>query len=497
MVNPQSKKTFEQLCIPERLERTDYMSDSYAAVLTINDIKTLSQITHIKLPFDKEREKAVMEYYDISKDSMKSLYGSIGVFLTNQVRICSYLRNKGVSSILTYVKRATFETQGKGNEVYLVTEHLRPVCDVYFNGTTSLTNIFNFGVRTAKLIKDVHQMGENPVTIRVIDPEQIFVADDGKFVFGCFQYAHMAGSKNPPIPITETSPLHIDGKVTTGSIGDIGTDMYSLASILWSLLNGDGFDKPTPTGTPPKYATPEMVSVLELGLAGDPEMFPQFRKRLGEIFRAVKAEDNPLEIPVPAAPRCINTPTYTFDIGTVAEVEVPVAEDHTSPVEATLLPIMPTPTEEPRATEELEGSAESVVPVQPEAAEDKTPEIIEVAEPVVEVIEPIEPEQEPEEDVAASVPAAEPVTAPITYSEESEEDFGTFKASVLDTAEFVENTDSAAEIEADSIDSGMDFEFVYHKPVFFFRQLFVAAIILAVFAAILYMSVKMHLISLW
>lgn len=469
----EDRTMYENLCVPSHLERTDYMSDTYAAVVTINDTKQFSQVTHIKMPFDKSREKAVMEYYDISKDGMKNLYDSLGFCVTNQVRVCAYLRSKGVSSVLTYIKRAVFDSPGKGKEVYFVTEHLRPMIDVYFNGSTSYTNIFNFAVRTAKLIKDVHQMGENPVTIRVIDPEQIFVADDGKFVFGCFHYAYMSGSKNKPLPIFETAPLHIDGRVTTGSVGDIGTDMFSLASILWSLLNGDGFDKPTPTGTPPKYATPEMVSVLELGLAGDPEMFPQFRKRLGEIFRSVKAEASDLEIPVPIAERCIKTPTYPFDEGSVEMLEVPVYEEHNSPVDEIIMPVLP----------EI-GNIIHVTPEVEEAPGFEEPPVVEEIpvqeEPVVAETTPVQPEP--------VVPAA------IT---EEEEDLGTFKASVLDTAEYVEKTESAAEIDVDSLESAMDFNFTYTKPVFFLRQLVVTAAILAIIAAILYLSVKMHLISFW
>ena len=320
-----AKKSYGVLCTPEQLTRNNYFSDTYTAVMTVNGQKKAMDVTHISLPFRTQREKAVMRYFDISKTGMQELYVDLAAAITNQVRISKKLYKKGVGSTMHIVASEVVDRGSSKKDIYLVTEHLRPLTDVYFNGKTTLTTIFSFACRAAVLIRDTHEkMDGDPIHIRVFDPEQIFVDDSGMFVFGTFQYAYQEGSTNEPLIPAETAPLHIDGKVQAGAPGSIGSDMHTLASVLWSLLNGDGFDKPTPTGTPPKYATPAMVKALEIGLDGDPEMFNAFRKELQMIFRDLKkCEDGEIEVPVPLPPRCIDTELAKLDLDIVEKEIAP------------------------------------------------------------------------------------------------------------------------------------------------------------------------------
>lgn len=541
-------KTLASLCNSSNLAYRNYLGDVHTVVMnvvnkdTAVEEKKIMNITHISMPFGSQREKLVRAYFDLEDGEMQELYGHLGKCVSNQVSTSAFLTKRGVDSVCRYLQHQIVnKTIGKGLDLYLVTEYLRPVQQVYFNGQTTLRDIFNFGTRTAKLIKDVHTASEFPVTLRVIDHEQIFVDDKGKFVFGTFQYAYSPEMKRGIIPLAVTAPLHVEGRVSTGSAGDIGTDMYSLASILWSLLNGDGFDRPTPTGTPPQYATPEMVEILELGLTGDPEMFSVFKKGLYAIMKALNKDRDlgSTVIPVYMAEPCVPAPEKTLDIGVLvdltkeqpAEPVQPVAEavpEETKAPAAPVEEIAPEPVSEPaepipEVVEETPVEPEPEV-IEPEVDEPKEPAaegsgvvILEKEEKAPTEAVPAEPEQQPEPEAEAPAEAekkpmlviggeqapeavSEPVAEPeapesVAVDEEPEED--PQYLSVLDTSQYVEENDAVCDIEPESPEELMSFVVNYNKPKFFFQQVFVFLVIVAVIAIILYLSVKSHMISLW
>lgn len=522
-------KTFATVCIPQNLSRRDYFSDTYTTVMTVNGEKRQMDVTHICMPFKADREKTVMDYYEISKQGMHELYTTLARCISNQANTTSYLNSKGVPSVMRILRNEVVNKNPHETDIYLVTEHLRPLKEVYFNGETTMLDIFNFGCRTAKLIRDIHAQSHNAnVTIRAIDPDQIFVDNDGRFVFGCFQYAYTAGSNKKPIPIAETAPFHVDGKVVTGSVGDLGTDMANLASILWGLLNGDGFEMPIQPGSP-QYATPQMEKVLTLGMTGDPELFPQFKKELDRIFNEIKKDGiSDIKIPVHQSKPCFEVINQNGNFGVATDVNLPEHHEETAPV-PTETPQEPaqkpedaqTAAQEPAQEQEPE-EAQEAAPEYTQAQETTQPEILaEPAEAVPErETEPkpamqhgvMEHEAEPEaEPTSEQEPEAEPAMQPAATAgesadnnhneelEEAEEDeiLQPERISVLDTTEYMEKTESACEMEPQTYEEGMQFEVLYNKPKFFLHQLLVLLEILAVIGGIIYLSVITHLISIW
>ena len=433
MANDQKKQTQQKslasLCTKDKLTRCDYFSDTYTAVMTVNNEKKLMDITHISLPFKQNREKAVMDYFDIDREGMQELYTTLAACVTNNARTTTFLnREKNTKSIVSILRIESVKKKvGRGSDIYMVTEHLRPLVQTYFNGETTVKNIVNFGARLAKMVADIHQSEDDSVTLRVPDPEQIFVADDGKFVFGCFHYAYNIKSTKEPIQLAVTAPLHISPKVSRGEAGDEGTDMFSISSMLWSLLNGDGFDKTTPTGTPPKYAPEAILPILEMGFQADPEMFLEFKKKLMKLNKELSKPENngDMVVPVPIAERPIENPTAILDLGVEEEVYVPQDMDEeekhpateTETVSADEQPVYEEPAyEEPTSEEPVQEEPAYEEPTPEESVqEEPTPE-----EPISEERDDLEPEyEEPtnEEPVSEEPVYKEPIYKELTYEE--------------------------------------------------------------------------------
>ena len=527
-------KVLAALCTRDKLTRCDYFSDTYSVVLNVSGEKKLSDITHISLPFKPNREKAVMEYFDIDREGMQELYKTLAACISNNARTTTYLiRERNTQSIVSYYRVETINKVVHGSDIYIVTEHLRPLIQTYFNGETTVKQIVNFGARLAKMVADIHQSEEESVTLRVPDAEQIFVADDGKYVFGCFQYAFNAISSKEPIVPAVTAPLHINPHVSRGEAGDEGTDMYSIASMLWSLLNGDGFDKTTPTGVPPKYAPDAIVPILEMGFQADPEMFMEFKKRLLKLDKELSKPENngAMKVPVPIADRPIESPTVLLDIGIESEVSVPREPEYDEAGYAGFTETKEPVVEDPAAEEPV---AEEPAPET--AIEDTQPTEVHEEPAIYEQIEPaevIEPEyDEPEADVYA--PAEEPdsiegeivdetvgedepkpekkplIRKPIIKLPKpmkkpkqedivdiSEDDVIQDTVKVLDTSEYLEEHEAETDIVMSTMEELMNISITYHKPRFFWDQLFIACAIGAILAVMLYVSVSQHLISLW
>lgn len=503
-----------------------------------------------------------MEYFDIDREGMQELYATLAACVTNNARTTTFLnREKNTKSIVSILRIESVKKKvGRGSDIYMVTEHLRPLVQTYFNGETTVKNIVNFGARLAKMVADIHQSEDDSVTLRVPDPEQIFVADDGKFVFGCFHYAYNIKSTKEPIQLAVTAPLHISPKVSRGEAGDEGTDMFSISSMLWSLLNGDGFDKTTPTGTPPKYAPEAILPILEMGFQADPEMFLEFKKKLMKLNKELSKPENngDMVVPVPIVERPIENPTAILDLGVEEEVYVPQdmdEEDRNPAAEAETISADEQPiTEEPIYKEPVQEEPTYEEP----AYEEPTPE-----EPISEEREYVEPKYEeptneepvseeslhdeteygytePEENPFNQEPDVEPsdeqtteepheevaadIAPPVSLEKKplfkkpnfklpklqkparkpkpetveiSEDDVVQEKVKVLNTTEYLEEHEAETTFVPSTMEELMNITVTYHKPKFFLDQLFVAIALGSIVAVMIYVSITQHLFTFW
>lgn len=461
-----TKKSLAAVCIPENLSRRNYFSDTYTTVMSVNGEKRQMDVTHIRLPFTSSREKVVMSHFGMGKDEMHDLYGTLARCISNTVNVTSFLNSRGVPSVMR-IYRSEIKKNSGSTDIYLITEHLRPMTEVYFKEETTVANILNFGVRTANLIRDVHaQSNEVNVTIRCIDPEQIFVDNNGRFVFGCFQYAYITGSAKPPILLAPTAPFHVPVSISSqGKEGDLGTDMTNLATILWALFNGDGFDQPTTTGNAPKYGNSKIEQILKLGMEGDPEMFQQFKSGLSELYKGCRRDNTGnTEVPIFHDKPCLPPLDTEDQFGIESEVNVP---DHEQPETSE-----PEIAQAPAAAEQtLAAEAEQVQ----ESPDNQPVNEQEQAAPAAE-------DKEQEYQNEKPVPDEEPLTSTV---------------SILDTSAYVAATEPACEMEPQSYEEGMEFVILYHKPKFFLRQLLVLLATLIVIGGILYLSIRTHMITLW
>ena len=305
------KLAMQKVCVESNLTRRDFLGDTYTTMLAITtgegtkDIEV--DVTHVRLPFERYREKAVADFYNLSSEEISALYRSISAMIPNNINLCHTLHANEIGSIMSYYKAKVLKSDdGNARDIYYITKHMPTMRDTYFDKETTVGKILTFGIRALKMVKDVHAI--DGTTIRAIDPTQIYVDEDGKLIFACFQYAYCPSAKRDLIPFTNAAPLHIHESVLSGEAGTLGTDMYTVASMLSALLNGDGFDYQAELPDGPKYAPDELKEILAVGLTGADENFSVFRKKLSEFTNASKKSGFiDTVIPVPKAPSCLDT----------------------------------------------------------------------------------------------------------------------------------------------------------------------------------------------
>lgn len=449
------QKSLSVCCTKENLSRSTYYSDVFTKSMRVDGVNKPMDVTHISIPFEPSRERAVMEAFGISsKEEMEAIYAELARGISNNVNTSSYLASKGVNSVVRYVKTEIKPKRSrKGVDIYLVTEHLRTLRGSCFNQTATVSNILLLGARLSKLIRDINQVDQS--VLRVIDPDQIYVNDEGYFVFGCFSYSYIENLGKSPIKTGPTAPLHTDARVARGEKGDIGTDMSTLCSFLWALLNGSGFDQPTPTGTPPQYATAEIAQLLEFGMKGDPESFSSFRKQLNALCKQVKqSEYGAQQVPVPDYSININYNDILADLGLV---EMDQSE------------LMPE-----------KGPDEQVAPEMPE---DNTGESVPRAD---------EPAEQSSDEAAEAKREEE-----VVFLDDEDDTVAAERVSAVDTTKFIKENPPEMEMESDPVAAGIQFEINYYPKRYILKDWLMALLILAVMGVILYVSVKTHLISLW
>lgn len=498
-------KELKNLCTPKRLSRTNFFSDTYTAPVLLDGEKRIMDITRIAIPFSAEREKAVMEYYGIAKKDVGDFYTKFAQAITNEVSVLNKLHQSKVDSLVNYLSCKVIG-HSTYKELYLVSEHLRPIKQVYFKDTTTYAQILDFGLRLCKIVNDINKLRPGTV-LRALDADMIYVNDEGHIILGGLMYAYDPESKVSHVPFLNTAPLHIEGQVLTGSHGDIGTDMYTIASMLWSLFNGDGFDIQTPRHIKPKYALEGLKEILEIGLEADPDKFGLFRSKLSQYRKAISKERadpethewyEPIYIPVPAAEKCIPEPDVIFDYETVEAAET-VASEKATLVTEVVETTATTTTEEALVPAPEPTKAAAEFTEEPSAAAEGS--VRHVAQPSAEepavAAKPAEPKAAaaPEPMVAAAEVYKTEYVYTLTEQDIVTDSVSETETSVIRPSKKLENEPAAYEFNR--MTSFDDLQFEYHKPKFVLSEIALIVALAAIAAMILYISLETHMISFW
>lgn len=259
--------------VPQILWRT-----KYAAAYMQDE----HMVIRYRFPFSREREANLLGAYDLDPDKRMQYYDTLSVMIERNVAFTAYLKEHAVPSIL-YFDDITQKIEDNGVIcVYCIpTVAVRPISQLIFQSDYNAMTALDVCLRLANTLRDIGKTPAAPV-LRHLDLDDVYLTQDNKILLGGFYY-YAADGMSPFPPFLEDASANLPDCIVDGAIGDAGTDMQTLCRIAWNLLSGLPWDTRQSQVSmiiPPMYAPPELVSILEFGLRGDPQSCNAFRKQL-------------------------------------------------------------------------------------------------------------------------------------------------------------------------------------------------------------------------
>lgn len=295
----QNKSPLATVCTIQNLFCSNYYSNTYRAQLQFNGSVRLFQITHISIPFAPLKERELMARFGLERDQLDTYYTQFGKCVQNAIGILNHLADKQIPGTVQLVSYDIVKKEGRGSDIYLVTEPMEPysmAVNLYAGGTVKLTDLLALATRMVQTIKS---LGEEGIRIGVLDADDIYVVQDEKplIVLGGFLYASDASKPWNGLPIAHPAHAHIE--VVNGERPSLATDVYSVLSLLSTLLQGNHYTtQPTHNGSL-KYTKPELEECICAGMdednvyLSDEEFLPILKtvnKGLHSYVKKVKSE---------------------------------------------------------------------------------------------------------------------------------------------------------------------------------------------------------------
>ena len=385
-----SKALVQPLCTGESLVRSTYYSDTYRANFRVGDVQRDWDITHISLPFPQQKERELMARFGIPKESLADFYKDISQCIRNENAIVNFLAETSTSSVVKYVHLSVDRKDEGGSDIYIITEPFNAVAesDFFSNNAITLNNLLNFAARFIQIIKMLSEVG---VHMGDLDLDTVFLSTTGNkqmVTIGSFLYG--ATDSNPKTsPKPQTLSAHAHPRVRDGENPTLETDIYTVTSLIWTLASGNHYSTAPDFSKPPKYASDEMIALLNSGLTMDASKLKAISNGFHMLMKKIKRGD--LEDTIIRLAK----PLYSLELiepkehseeqpeETVVEPEMPTQEEPASPN---------VPSDQPMAGES-EGA--DVVPVDEMGERDDEP----AAESKTHPHPDVEPEPAAEESV--------------------------------------------------------------------------------------------------
>lgn len=292
-----TKTGVDRLCIQENKIRETGYSETYRAKLKLNGVLKLWDITHISVPFAPDKELLLMQRYSIGQDALNGFYAAFTQRLDCELDLLKKLRrgeNEQLASNLVdirYVDRD--EGENGSRHYYCVTDTMDPIVGSEFiseSGTTllGLLQICARLTQTLKLFQntDVH-VGAFDLDAIYLTAETSAPNEKRMMKIGSLLYAAEASEGSPPV--MNIMPGNAHESVRSGGEQSLGTDLYSVFAMLWSLLSGRHYTDEPDLSVYPQYAPEEMRTLFEKGLSlGDAQTLKEVHNEIHLLIKKIK-----------------------------------------------------------------------------------------------------------------------------------------------------------------------------------------------------------------
>lgn len=347
------KSGLDQLCSKDRAIYENYYSQTHRAEFKVGGEMGTWDIIHISLPFNPVKERELKARFNLADEDLEGFYADFGRCVKNYIATAQYLAAAEVDSVVRIRAVAIEKKESRGSDIYIVTEPMHPIVEVLWDNAenlTSIENIINLGTRLCQITKGISDAGAH---FGIVDLDSIYIVrahERNLTTMGGFLYAHKNAAE-PFVKLPAALPAHAHPALVAGTVApSLATDVYSICSLLWTLLAGNHYTTPPDLSTLPTYAPEDVADVLTLGLDETNIELPEnqmlevvktINKALHKCAKRVRSEDGEENMDNIAIP--MSGPIYDLSVAYRREwkfskprfAQTPVTPGPATPVEPT------------------------------------------------------------------------------------------------------------------------------------------------------------------
>lgn len=257
-----------KVCTAQNLVRRNYFSDTYRAYLRVGDEERDWDVTHISLPFAPVKERELMARFGIEREALDDYYRAMGHCVQNYLSVSAALGHLHIPGVATM---ATYEIQrtpgGRGSDVYIVTEPLEPLTAslIFIEDnaeTVRLGDILDLGANLVQIAEALSQIGAH---LGMVDLDTTYIAErEGRTLVTLDGFLYASTNGYPA-----AMPAHVHPILREGEPPSFITDLYSICSLLWTLLTGNHYTTEADVSKTPQHIPDALTEALRLGLDQD------------------------------------------------------------------------------------------------------------------------------------------------------------------------------------------------------------------------------------
>lgn len=287
------KSGIDKVCTSENFVRGNYFSNTYRADLKVGEELGSWDVVHISLPFSPLKEKELQVRFNLDDDALQDFYKTFGRSVKNCILVSTLLADANVKSVVQIVSYIIeMKEPGPGSDIYLICRPMELFVDVmqwHQGNFINLSDVISLAIRLLQINKGLN---DNQAHLGIIDMDCLYMMpeNDKKLVtLGGLMYA--GHEKYDYVSPPGIDLPHCHPSLKNGGSATTETDLYSIASLIWALLDGRHYTEAPDFSKPPQYAPPGIIPSLQAAIRGlngsdNPDVQSDIIKNFAKSLRA-------------------------------------------------------------------------------------------------------------------------------------------------------------------------------------------------------------------
>lgn len=312
---PDTNDPLKKLCSDANIIGETYYGTIYRAVFTLNGEKAEWDICHIGIPFSPRKEAEMMRRFSLDRKDLQSFYGNFEKAAVRHINLIKALNATGIPGVLKsiveyrsvqYYPRVSREGVQIGQDFYLISTPMEPFVgtDIITQQGAYLQDINNLAVRLLQTAKALNEYG---FTLGVVDLDSCFYVSDEttkKYLKLGYGFYGTGPGIVPGTYSVDVRPFIPETVANGMEKQSLDSDVRMICAYIWTMLDGRHYTETnvnawaalkyyslTPQSLPsnmhPKYAPPELSSLLSEGMARGADAMRSLQTDIRQLNRLI------------------------------------------------------------------------------------------------------------------------------------------------------------------------------------------------------------------